>query len=136
MKKLLLICPLFLIWFSCTYEKGEVPKPDIICIPDPTIHTIPIAVEDNAFNPLSIEILAGDTVKWSYAATWASAHTSTCDGTNGTTFPAGAVAWDSGVMVPGDSYKIALTVAGTYSYICTIHGAMMMGTIIVKDRCP
>jgi plastocyanin len=135
MKKLFLLSSLLFILFSCTYEKGEIPKPDLICHPDPTIHVVPVTIEDNAFNPLNVEVLSGDTVKWSYT-TGASVHTTTCDGTNGTTFPSGASAWDSGIMLPGDTYKQALTVAGTYSYICTVHGTMMMGTIIVKDRCP
>jgi plastocyanin len=135
MKKLILLSPLLLIWFSCTYEKGEIPKPDLTCIPDPTLHTIDVTVGDDFFEPLSVEILSGDTVKWTYVP-GASVHTTTCDGTNNTTLPAGGETWNSDIMLPGDVFKKALTVAGTYNYICTIHGMTMMGTIVVKDRCP
>ena len=36
----------------------------------------------------------------------------------------------SGTMAtPGQTYKYGITVAGTYSYFCSIHGASMSGTI-------
>jgi plastocyanin len=134
MKKYILLSSVLLMWFSCTYKKGEVPKPDLGCKTDSTITTAAVIMSDDQFAPSSIEILAGDTVKWSYSS-GSSAHTSTCDGTGGTTLPSNGTTWDSGVMLPGDSYKKSIAVAGTYTYICTIHGTMMSGTIIVKDRC-
>lgn len=132
MKKTLVPFILVLIFASCTYKKGELAKPVQVC--DSVIHTVPVTISDNFFNPSSITILAGDTVKWDYT-TGSSAHTSTCDGNGGTTFPSGGTIWDSGVLLPGGVYKKAIMVPGTYMYICKVHGMSMMGTINVNGRC-
>jgi plastocyanin len=134
MKKYFLLSSVLVIWFSCTYKKGEIPKPNLTCVTDPIIHTVSVVVSDNMFMPSSVEILAGDTLKWEYT-TGASVHTSTCDGTGGTALPSGGTTWDSGVMLPGDAFKKSITIPGTYNYICTVHGTAMSGTIVVKERC-
>jgi plastocyanin len=138
MKKTFLLLPLLLSLFSCTYEKGEVPQPDLTCITDPVIHTVNVTISDYSFSPINIEILEGDTVRWSYSGSGVDPHTTTCDGTNGSTFPSGGTSWDSGTtnpLMPGNTYQKAITVAGTYNYICQFHAPMMVGTIIVKKRC-
>lgn len=41
---------------------------------------------------------------------------------------------NSGIQVPGDSFKVTFTAAGTYSYICALHDYMgMTGKVIVKN---
>ena len=137
-KTILLFSLLSLVIISCTFEKGELPIPvtSLPCVADTVIHTTSVVMGDNTFTPSSITIIQDDTVKWSYP-TGASVHTATCDGTTGgTSLPAGGTTWDSGVMSPGAVvYKKAISVPGTYTYICVIHGTSMSGTIIVQKRC-
>ncbi len=137
MKKIILLYGFVSVFIlSCTNKKGEVPVPVSItsCITDTVIHIVPVVVVDNSFSPSSITIIVGDTVSWTY--TGASAHTTTCNGaTSGTTFPSGGTTWDSGVFFSGGSFKKAITVAGNYTYICTVHGVSMSGTIVVNPRC-
>lgn len=139
MKKLFFIIPTLFIFSACRYDKGEIPKPDLTCVTDPVIHVVPVTITDYSFSPASIEITAGDTVKWTYVSSGGDIHTSTCDGTNGSTLPSGGTTWDSGSstpLSPGDIYKKAITVPGTYTYICSFHFSMgMTGTIVVKPRC-
>jgi len=136
MKKTNLPFSFFLVFIiSCTFEKGEVVQPIKDCVIDSTIHIVSVAIEDDFFLPATITIVAGDTVKWTYAS-GGSAHTTTCDGTGGTSLPPGGTSWDSGVLSPGDpSFKKSISVPGNYTYICVVHGTMMTGTIIVKPRC-
>ena len=69
-------------------------------------------------------IKAGDTVQWNFAD---SIPHSTTSGACCT----GSGLWDSGVKSNGSfSHKFAQT--GTFPYFCTVHGAMMTGTVIVN----
>ena len=137
MKKVILIFLMlscFLI--SCTYEKGEIIK-RLDCEIDSTIHVKPISIIDYTFDPASITILAGDTVKWTYIS-GTDPHTVTCNGSDGSTLPSGGTTWDSGTSAPlvvGNTYKKAILIPGTYRYICSFHAPFMTGTIIVKPRC-
>ena len=133
-KSLLLFTFISILMISCTSEKGEVPVPVQSCVTDSTVDIVNVTIGDNFFSPKDITIISGDTVKWLYT-TGSSVHTTTCDGTNNTTLPTGAAAWDSGILNPGGTYKIAISVTGSYTYICTVHGIMMSGTIVVKPRC-
>lgn len=137
MKKIFFISSLFtLIFFvtSCTKDKGEL-IPIQTCVSDSLVHTVDVTINDDFFSPQNIEIIAGDTVRWTYPSTGASIHTTTCDGTSGTIIPAGGITWDSGNLSPNSIFKKSISVAGNYSYICVIHGSMMTGNIVVKPRC-
>jgi plastocyanin len=69
-------------------------------------------------------IKAGDTVQWHFVDSIAHSSTSgTC------CTPSGL--WDSGVKGSG-SFSHKFTVAGTFPYYCTVHGAMMTGTVVVN----
>jgi plastocyanin len=46
--------------------------------------------------------------------------------------PAGVATFNSGIISKGETYTLALTVPGTYEYICTLHN-WMKGTVIVKS---
>jgi len=47
--------------------------------------------------------------------------------------PAGAAAWDSGLLQPGESFSQSFTVPGTYHYFCIPHVLSgMQGTITVQ----
>lgn len=91
--------------------------------------TITVAVGVNAsFSPASVftpsvaSAVIGDTIQFILAA---GTHNVTS-----TSVPGGAAAMSSGTMSTlGQIYKYGITVAGTYSYMCSIHGATMSGTI-------
>jgi len=69
-------------------------------------------------------IKAGDKVQWNFVDSIS--HTTT-SGTCCT--PSGL--WDSGVKSSGSfSHQFATT--GTFPYYCTVHGAMMTGTVVVN----
>jgi plastocyanin len=77
-----------------------------------------------AFTPMSVDIAAGGTVTWN----WAADNTMFHNVTSGDT-PARFAA--SPTQMSG-SYQVTLTAAGTYFYFCTVHGRNVMnGTVIV-----
>src|SRR6266498_2818630 len=69
-------------------------------------------------------IKAGDKVQWNFVD---SIPHSTTSGTCCT--PSGL--WDSGVLSSG-SFSHQFTASGTSPYYCTVHGAMMTGTVVVN----
>jgi plastocyanin len=140
MKKTILLFSFFSIFAaSCAYDKAEAPKPIAGCVNDSTIDVVNVQMIDpTLFSPALIEIAVGDTVKWTNNSTMP--HTVTCDGSSGSSLPHGASTFDSGISTSinvGDTYKVAISVPGTYTYICLYHTGNpgMSGTIIVKPRC-
>jgi uncharacterized repeat protein (TIGR01451 family) len=71
-----------------------------------------IAVVDNAFDPQNALTKVGAKVPWHFTGSFP--HTVT-DNT-------GLNLYDSGTKSPGASYSFTYKAAGTYGYICTIHG--------------
>src|SRR5687767_1111008 len=71
------------------------------------------------FEPQSVTITAGDTVTWTNRD--AAAHSARVNGV-GTT----------AVLTQGQSGSLTFMNAGTFPYDCGIHGASMMGTVIVR----
>jgi len=80
--------------------------------PDPT--------NGGAFSPASASVKVGESVQWTWVDTTAQ-HTSTAD--DGT--------WDSGLAGAGNTFVFTFTKAGTYSYHCSVHPAMV-GKITVS----
>jgi len=78
------------------------------------------------YSPDSITVVIGvnNTVVWTNDDGFP--HTVTSQST-----PAGAAAFDSGLMGPGDTFAEVFTVPGTYRYICTYH-SWMSGTVVVE----
>jgi len=83
-----------------------------------------VAVNDNAFEPATVNIATGGIVRWTNQGD--NYHTSTSR--NGL--------WDSGTMAPGAIYSVRFMSAGTYAYYCRYHGLMMSGTVVVSDLGP
>jgi plastocyanin len=79
--------------------------------------TIDVAIKGFAFNPSSITISPGDTVKW----TNMDSATHTVTGSD----------FSSGNLKNGDSFEQTFTKPGTYNYHCSIHPSMQ-GIIIVQ----
>ena len=83
--------------------------------------TVEVAIEDNAFNPATVNISTGDTVRWTNLDT--ASHTVTGTGTN----------FRSELLNQGDSYEFLFTEAGNYDYYCSIHPEMR-GTVVVQEE--
>ena len=88
-----------------------------------------ISVTNNAFSPGSKTVTAGSAVNWSW---------NTCtggDGYTGQTCVDHSVTFDDGTtsaIQDQGSYTRTFTAAGTYAYHCSVHGALMTGTITVQ----
>lgn len=76
-----------------------------------------VSVGDNFFSPSAATVAVG-AVTWTWSGT--SSHNVTFD--DGNSSPTQATG----------TYTRRFSVAGTYSYHCTIHGAAMSGTVTVK----
>lgn len=76
-------------------------------------------IQGMVFNPLTVAVLAGNTIKWTNRDIVA--HTITLD--NGL--------FDSGSMENGSSFVWKFNNTGTFTYHCAIHPAMK-GSIIVN----
>lgn len=80
-----------------------------------------VRIVDFAFQPASITVDLGDTVRWTNEDAAPEGHDVTGDGL------------DSGLMNQGDTYLHTFDSAGTVNYICTIHPGMK-GTVEVRAR--
>ena len=80
-----------------------------------------VAIANFAFNPASLTVKVGTTVKWTNSDSVA--HTVTSD----------TGLFDSGDLSQGQSFSYTFTTAGTYPYHCTPHHAKMAGTVIVTN---
>jgi plastocyanin len=81
--------------------------------------TTAVNIQGFAFVPPSVTINVGDTVTWTNKD--AAAHSVVVSGIGQTP-----------VLAQNQSGGIAFNAAGTFSYICGIHGSAMMGTVIVR----
>lgn len=100
-------------------ETPVVPVSDVTPQPADKGKIVEVAIENFSFNPASVEILTGDTIRWTNMDS--TAHTVT-----GSTFK-------SKVLEKGDTYEFLFTDAGTYNYNCSIHPSMK-GTVVVAER--
>lgn len=100
--------------------------------------TVEIAMKQGAksrFDPDTVTIAAGDTVKWTN--TGFVTHSVTFDPSmaakaGDVALPAGVTPFDSGNVEEDGTFSHTFTVKGTYHYICKFHEAMgMLGTITV-----
>jgi plastocyanin len=119
------------------------------------------AIVANAFNPRTIEVAMGDTVKWEFQEPW-TIHTVTfpsgqkppeVDVPEGDRlyfnadvfFLSGGKTYDGtgyrnsgvapqGPQAPHVSYSLTFTKPGKYDYLCPLHGPAMSGTVLVKER--
>ena len=87
------------------------------------------------FVPTQITIKAGDTVEWRNIGSIR--HTVTADprrapSSRNVELPDGAEAFDSGLMMGGQSFRYTFSEPGVYRYVCLPHErARMLGTVIV-----
>jgi len=77
------------------------------------------------FNPTTLNVSVGTTVKWTNKDNVN--HTVT----SGTPSNASGL-FDSGTIAPNGTYSYTFSTAGTFAYYCRVHAPMMTGTIVVK----
>ena len=82
---------------------------------------VDVAATFFAFSPQDVEVLSGDTIKWSNTSS--RAHTVTAD--DGSSFA-------SPRLEPGDSFSHDFSADGSFPYHCTIHPEIT-GTVLVAD---
>ncbi len=83
--------------------------------------TTSVSVGDNFFNPSGNIVSGGATVTW----TW------TGSNSHNVTFASSTIA-SSNTQSSGTFSTTMPTTAGAYSYMCTIHGSGMSGTVTVQ----
>jgi plastocyanin len=84
----------------------------------------PVAVRmvaPTTFLPAVVTVVRGQSVVWTNGDVIG--HTTTSD-TKGI--------WDSQTVPPGQTFSFTFTTAGTYTYHCTIHPTLMIGTVVVQ----
>lgn len=127
---------------TSTPEPDPTPTPEETATPqdddsddEPTEHVVEIG--DNFFDPDTLTIAAGDTVR--FVNEGEMTHTATLDpeaarDSENIIMPDDAETWDSGSLDPGDEFSVTLDVPGEYQYICLPHEALdMFGEIVVED---
>ncbi|MBF6055432.1 hypothetical protein AF335_08655 [Streptomyces eurocidicus] len=80
---------------------------------------VDVMIKDFAFDPSSVTVHPGDTVRWINKG--GTDHTSTSD----------TGLWDSLRIAPGESFRRTFGTAGTFPYHCAIHPSMK-GTVTVR----
>jgi plastocyanin len=92
---------------------------------EPGGKTVEVSMQNIAFDPESVTVDKGGTVRWTNEESVG--HDVTKTGGPGPEFSSG----DPGGMGQGDSYEETFQTAGKIQYVCTVH-ADMKGTITVK----
>ncbi|CAN5447733.1 hypothetical protein BH10BAC5_BH10BAC5_15170 [soil metagenome] len=87
-----------------------------------------ITVQNFMFTPAVTNANVGDTIKWQWLN---GSHTTTCDGTNGSSRPASAPAWNSNMNSGSTTFSYKVTVVGNYHFVCLPHSPDMAGDISV-----
>ncbi|HWH02197.1 MAG TPA: plastocyanin/azurin family copper-binding protein [Gemmatimonadales bacterium] len=83
------------------------------------------SAHNGSVNPAVDTITVGSTVTWAWSA--AGSHSIQSTGQEPAVFR------NSVVMSNANStYSVQFNTAGTYTYICSVHGAAMSGTIVVQ----
>jgi plastocyanin len=79
-----------------------------------------VAISGFAFDPPSLTVKVGTTVKWTNQDS--APHTVASDGGD----------WESGQLSQGNSFTRTFDQAGTFAYHCSVHPAMK-GTVVVTQ---
>lgn len=118
-----------LIPCSNRYSPGPYPTPIYTTPPTtPVPGSAQVVMRNLAFSPSTMTIRVGQTVVWRNDDS--APHTTTsgsCSGQTCTPMPG----WDSGTLNFGQSFSHTFSAAGTFTYYCRVHGAMMQGTVVV-----
>lgn len=83
------------------------------------------SAHNGSVDPAVDTITVGGTVTWAWGA--AGSHSIQSTGQEPAVFRSSVVMSDA-----GSTYSVQFNTAGTYTYICGVHGAAMSGTIVVQ----
>lgn len=86
--------------------------------------TLPVSIRGLDFIPQSLTIAPGDTVEWTHN-----------DGDIGHNVSLPGTFRSPG-MYEGGSFRFTFTEPGTYSYGCSLHPSIMVGTVVVAASAP
>jgi plastocyanin len=94
-----------------------------------------VLVANNEFQPATVNITAGDTILWAWAANGAG-HNIIPTGANtflkkGNDVPAGTGSLGTDFFNAPTSHQVVFPVAATYTYYCSQHNLTMTGTVVV-----
>ncbi len=89
-------------------------------------HVIMVGSGGFSFAPATTNAMVGDTIRFEWEE---GDHTTTCDGSTGTSRPTGADPWDEPISSSDPLFVYVIEVAGTYNYKCVPHFPSMVGTI-------
>jgi plastocyanin len=95
-----------------------------------------VDMSDMAFLQRDVQVEVGQAVTWKNTSS--TIHNVVTDAAKATIagdarVPAGARAFDSGYLRPGQLFTHTFTVPGVYHYVCTLHETSgMKGTVVVK----
>lgn len=79
-----------------------------------------VQVLDNRYSPSCTTVPPGTTVTWTWGGNVANSHT--------VTFPTG----ETSPNQTSGTFTRTFAAAGTYTYVCTVHGAAMGGRVVVQ----
>jgi plastocyanin len=87
----------------------------------PEAVTKSVTIQNFAYNPTPITINVGDSITWTNLDQAAHSAKSTTG------------AFDTTILTTGQSKALTFGTAGTFAYICGVHGASMSGSVIVQS---
>jgi len=107
-----------LVCAACGSKSPSTPTPVPVNVP---VSIVPSAASQgsNAYNPNPVAIKVGDSLTW------------TNNDTRNHTMTENTGAWNSGNIAPGQTYTLAFTTKGTFTYHCNLHSGMS-GTVNVQ----
>ncbi len=80
-----------------------------------------VEVANFSFSPSVINAAVGDTITWNWVS---GTHTTTCDGTSGTSLPPGAATWNEPITSSATTYSYVIEIDGEYNFVCLFHPSM------------
>ena len=110
------------MYYPSAPAPGLAPRamPPIPTVPAPSTTAATVAAADNRFEPPTLNVAPGTTVRWTNRGT----HKHTVTDRDGK--------FDSGDIAPGATYSATFSTPGTYRYYCKHHKGME-GTIVVGE---
>ena len=85
-----------------------------------TNHMVDVA--NFSFSPSSVNAMVGDTITWNWVS---GTHTTTCNGTSGTSLPPGATPWDAPINSSSTTFSYVIEIDGDYNFVCLFHPSMI-----------
>ena len=120
---------------------GAAPSPTPTPPPGGAVHVVNVGQGGTQFVDVGsgthvTTVHVGDTVQWNWMSGPHSSTSGSCKdngGYYGGTSCTDSGVWDSGIHNMPNMYSWVATQAGSFTYHCDVHGAAMMGTVVVQN---